>query len=168
MAWRGLLSCFAVDRPVLGAVMPRQSVPSHSRLPKLTEAFLACSIWTIDLAHLLRRFGMEVVFCTITLGANPAFSSEAFYAENMPEDEARVQQLFNVRHLPVTSCEYHRCQNYGCGDLWSYTMAGAQICCGGACGVYFVRILTSSCCYASSLLANILVHKMLLPSKRNE
>ncbi len=54
------------------------------------------SIWTIDLAHLLRRFGMEVVFCTITLGANPAFSSEAFYAENMPEDEARVQQLFNV------------------------------------------------------------------------
>ena len=60
-----------------------------------------CSIWTIDLAHLLRRFGMEVVFCTITLGANPAFSSEAFYAENMPEDEARVQQLFNVS----TCCE---------------------------------------------------------------
>lgn len=42
---------------------------------------------------------MEVVFCTITLGANPAFSSEAFYAENMPEDEARVQQLFNVSSL---------------------------------------------------------------------
>ncbi len=68
--------------------------------PGLSHLFFhlpVCSIWTIDLAHLLRRFGMEVVFCTITLGANPAFSSEAFYAENMPEDEARVQQLFNVR-----------------------------------------------------------------------
>jgi Guanylylate cyclase len=46
---------------------------------------------------------MEVVFCTITLGANPAFSSEAFYAENMPEDEARVQQLFNVREHELDS-----------------------------------------------------------------
>ena len=69
---------------------------------------LLCSIWTIDLAHLLRRFGMEVVFCTITLGANPAFSSEAFYAENMPEDEARVQQLFNVS-MPSTLIHLLRC-----------------------------------------------------------
>jgi Guanylylate cyclase len=72
----------------------------HGRAASRSDAaglLLLRSIWTIDLAHLLRRFGMEVVFCTITLGANPAFSSEAFYAENMPEDEARVQRLFNVR-----------------------------------------------------------------------
>jgi hypothetical protein len=35
------------------------------------------SIWTVDLAHLLRRFGVDVTFCTITLGANPDFASEA-------------------------------------------------------------------------------------------
>jgi hypothetical protein len=34
------------------------------------------SIWTVDLAHLLRRFGVDVTFCTITLGANPEFASE--------------------------------------------------------------------------------------------
>jgi hypothetical protein len=34
------------------------------------------SIWTVDLAHLLRRFGVDVTFCTITLGANPDFASE--------------------------------------------------------------------------------------------
>ncbi len=35
------------------------------------------SIWTVDLAHLLRRFGVDVTLCTITLGANPEFASEA-------------------------------------------------------------------------------------------
>ena len=35
------------------------------------------SIWTVDLAYLLRRFGAEVTFCTVTLGANPAFEHEA-------------------------------------------------------------------------------------------
>lgn len=56
---------------------------------------------------------MEVVFCTITLGANPAFSSEAFYAENMPEDEARVQQLFNVR-----SCTFDAGMRHGILIAW--------------------------------------------------
>lgn len=52
------------------------------------------SIWTIDLAHLLRRFGADVAMTTTVVGANPAFSSEAFYAANLPEDERRVHQLF--------------------------------------------------------------------------
>jgi len=56
-----------------------------------------CSIWTIDLAHLLRRFGMSVVFTTITVGTNPEYADELFYAENMHADEHRVQQLFLVR-----------------------------------------------------------------------
>lgn len=59
-----------------------------------------CSIWTIDLAHLLRRFGADVAMTTTVVGANPEFSSEAFYAENLPEDERRVHQLFLVRLKP--------------------------------------------------------------------
>ena len=35
------------------------------------------SIWTVDLAFLLRQFGADVTFCTVTLGANPAFVREA-------------------------------------------------------------------------------------------
>ena len=71
------------------------------------------SIWTVDLAHLLRRFGVDVTFCTITLGANPDFASEArarsayarpkavhshasqsFYVDTMEEDGRRVERLF--------------------------------------------------------------------------
>ncbi|KAK3246418.1 hypothetical protein CYMTET_44044 [Cymbomonas tetramitiformis] len=52
------------------------------------------SIWTVDLAHLLRKFGVEVHFTTITVGANPDFASESFYRENMEEDGLRVERLF--------------------------------------------------------------------------
>ncbi|GLC36565.1 hypothetical protein PLESTM_000460800 [Pleodorina starrii] len=52
------------------------------------------SIWTVDLAHLLRRFGLAVSFFTVTLGPNPAYANESFYMENMEDDERRVSQLF--------------------------------------------------------------------------
>lgn len=52
------------------------------------------SIWTVDLAYLLRRFGADVTFYTITLGANPEFASESFYRDNLNEDCARVERLF--------------------------------------------------------------------------
>ena len=52
------------------------------------------SIWTVDLAHLLRHFGVDVLFLTITIGANPDFAHESFYMENMEEDGRRVDRLF--------------------------------------------------------------------------
>ncbi|GFR50726.1 hypothetical protein Agub_g12983 [Astrephomene gubernaculifera] len=52
------------------------------------------SVWTVDLAHLLRRFGLRVAFHTITLGPNPAFANESFYMEHMEDDERRVSRLF--------------------------------------------------------------------------
>ena len=44
------------------------------------------SIWTVDLAHLLRRFGADVTFATVTIGANPAYASESFYSDTLRED----------------------------------------------------------------------------------
>lgn len=55
-----------------------------------------CSIWTVDLAHLLRRFGLEVTFVTTMIGANPDYAEETFYADTMQEDNRRVEQLFKV------------------------------------------------------------------------
>ena len=52
-------------------------------------------MWTVDLAHLLRRFGLQVCFTTLTLGTNPGFAEESFYGK-MHVDEIRVQQLFQV------------------------------------------------------------------------
>lgn len=42
----------------------------------LRELCPLTSIWTIDLAYLFRKFGAEVTFCTVTLGANPEFETE--------------------------------------------------------------------------------------------
>ena len=53
-----------------------------------------CSIWTVDLAHLLKSFGLDVCFFTITLGPNPAYANERFYMAHMREDEVRVARLF--------------------------------------------------------------------------
>ncbi len=41
------------------------------------------SVWTIDLAHLLRRFGLHVALYTVTPGPNPAYADESFYLENL-------------------------------------------------------------------------------------
>ena len=54
-------------------------------------------MWTIDLAHLLRRFGLAVEFTTVTLGANPAYARERFYREHLRRDCARVERLFQAR-----------------------------------------------------------------------
>ena len=53
------------------------------------------SIWTVDLAHLLRVFGLRILFTTLTLGTNPGFSTESFYGQ-MEQDELRVKRLFLV------------------------------------------------------------------------
>lgn len=53
-------------------------------------------MWTVDLAHLLRKFCLDVTFTTLTLGANPQFCNESFYMEHLQEDAQRVEQLFQV------------------------------------------------------------------------
>lgn len=56
----------------------------------------ATSIWTIDLAHLLRTCGASVTFCTLTLGARLDCRAERYYADTTPEDVSRVDRLFQV------------------------------------------------------------------------
>lgn len=41
--------------------------------------FVCYSIWTVDLAHLLRHFAVDVAFLTVTVGANPNYAGESFY-----------------------------------------------------------------------------------------
>ncbi|KAG0582423.1 hypothetical protein M758_3G057800 [Ceratodon purpureus] len=63
-------------------------------LKYLSQLCQTTSIWTVDLAHLLRHFNVEVAFLTVTIGANPNFAIETFYKENMEEDGERVNMLF--------------------------------------------------------------------------
>jgi hypothetical protein len=75
------------------------------------------SVWTIDLAHLLRSFeGLDVVFYTVTVGVNAAFQEERFYKASIAEDEKRVEALFRrasesgilVRRMSVSSRDLKR------------------------------------------------------------
>ena len=61
---------------------------------KLRSICPTTSIWTIDLAHLLSRFGLDVCYLTTTLGPNPAYANEGFYMPHMQTDEGRVEELF--------------------------------------------------------------------------
>lgn len=52
------------------------------------------SIWTVDLAYLLQKYCVSFSYFTVTLGANPNFSGEEFYKEQLPRDLVRVDTLF--------------------------------------------------------------------------
>lgn len=71
-----------------------------------------CSIWTVDLAYLLRRSGLSVELTTITLGANPEYASEGFYKEHMEEDGSRVERLFRVSECDSDLLEVHRNKSF--------------------------------------------------------
>ena len=66
-------------------------------LPGLRAAVGTRSIWTIDLAHLLASCGCPPTLLTVTLGANPSYATERFYAAEMEADAVRVAGLFQVR-----------------------------------------------------------------------
>ena len=74
-----LAACFLVRDCGLACVLMVLRALGATQCDLLTMRLLCqtTSVWTIDLAHLLRRFGVEVTFCTVTLGANPDFVHEA-------------------------------------------------------------------------------------------
>ncbi|KAI5059493.1 hypothetical protein GOP47_0025812 [Adiantum capillus-veneris] len=85
-SWDCGLACVLMVLKTLG-------IEGHD-LKSLEELCSTSSIWTVDLAHLLRLFDVEVAFLTVTIGANPSFAVETFYKENMEEDGERVNKLF--------------------------------------------------------------------------
>jgi hypothetical protein len=63
-------------------------------LDGLAEVCCTNSIWTVDLAHLLQKFSVRFSYYTITFGANPSYSVETFYKDQLPTDLVRVDKLF--------------------------------------------------------------------------
>lgn len=53
------------------------------------------SIWTIDLAVLMRKYNINHCLCTVTLGVDKGYSKQAFYSRKFSYDEERVSKLFN-------------------------------------------------------------------------
>lgn len=67
---------------------------NHYDLQDLEEMCRTTSIWTVDLAYLLQKLSISFSYFTVTLGANPDFSVENFYKEQLANDIVRVDMLF--------------------------------------------------------------------------
>ncbi|XP_050315979.1 protein GUCD1 isoform X3 [Anthonomus grandis grandis] len=52
------------------------------------------STWTIDLCYLLRRYNVEHVFYTITIGVHEGYRGNSFYHHILNKDESRVNLKF--------------------------------------------------------------------------
>ncbi|KAI5670573.1 hypothetical protein M9H77_10937 [Catharanthus roseus] len=67
---------------------------SSCDIKDLEELCCTTSIWTVDLAYLLQKFSVQFSYLTVTLGANPNFSVETYYKDQLPNDLVRVNMLF--------------------------------------------------------------------------
>ncbi|OWM87457.1 hypothetical protein CDL15_Pgr022568 [Punica granatum] len=66
----------------------------NCNIETLAELCSTKSIWTVDLAYLLKKFSVNFSYYTITVGANPNYSDETFYKEQLSTDVVRVEKLF--------------------------------------------------------------------------
>ncbi|GIY37551.1 protein GUCD1 [Caerostris extrusa] len=57
------------------------------------------STWTIDLAYLLRKFGIRHLYVTVTIGVNPGYSEEDFYQRVLKKDAQRISDRFSTADL---------------------------------------------------------------------
>ncbi|KAG8651405.1 guanylyl cyclase 1 isoform X4 [Manihot esculenta] len=67
---------------------------NNCSIQALAELCCTTSIWTVDLAYLLQKFSVQFSYFTVTIGANPNYSAETFYKEQLPTDLVRVDMLF--------------------------------------------------------------------------
>ncbi|KAI8368193.1 Guanylyl cyclase [Radiomyces spectabilis] len=61
------------------------------------------SIWTIDLAFLLRNYVQDFTYYTSYLGSRKEYQDAKFYQDDFDEDEKRVNKLFAI----AKSCSVH-------------------------------------------------------------
>lgn len=52
------------------------------------------SVWSIDIAYLLRYFRLSSTFFTVIRGVRPEYRKQEFYRKQISEDTRRVNQLF--------------------------------------------------------------------------
>ncbi|KAI8078155.1 Guanylyl cyclase [Gilbertella persicaria] len=61
------------------------------------------SVWTIDLAFLLRNYVQDFTYYTSYLGSRKEYQDQKFYQDSFNEDEKRVNKLFAI----AKSCSVH-------------------------------------------------------------
>ncbi|XP_073144327.1 guanylyl cyclase 1 isoform X2 [Henckelia pumila] len=90
----------------------------------LEDLCCTTSIWTVDLAYLLQKFSVIFTYCTVTLEANPDFSVETFYKEQLPNDLVRVNMLFReAREAGI----FVECRSVSASEISEYISSGKYV-----------------------------------------
>eukprot|EP00466_Bigelowiella_natans_P004655 jgi/Bigna1/88012/estExt_fgenesh1_pg.C_270048 len=93
----GLACALMVLRALQYSMSSIQGGSGRRALPSMKELRERCetqSIWTIDLAHLLRHYGVGVRMRTVFPGVDPSHQHSQFYKDVISQDQKRVTQLF--------------------------------------------------------------------------
>ncbi|RUO95769.1 Guanylylate cyclase-domain-containing protein, partial [Jimgerdemannia flammicorona] len=81
------------------------------------------SIWSVDLAFLLRNYVEDFTYYTSFLGSRTEYKRDKFYQDSWSEDQKRVNKLFAI----AKSCNVHIVRMYvsRMGGMWEWEVAGA-------------------------------------------
>lgn len=89
LSWDCGVSCVAM---VLGPDQRNYLLLNRDQIGR-EEGYLQ-STWTIDLCYLLRRFGVDHVYATVTIGVNPKYKAECYYKNSLHRDYQRIEDRF--------------------------------------------------------------------------
>ncbi|KAL8462882.1 hypothetical protein ACS0TY_032955 [Phlomoides rotata] len=93
-------------------------------IQELVELCSTTSVWTVDLAYLLQKFSVSFTYCTVTLGANPDFSVETFYKDQLPTDLVRVNLLFQEAREAGIHIE---CRSISMKEISNFILTGKYV-----------------------------------------
>lgn len=87
--------------------------PAECSLRTLRKHVPATSTWTVDLAYVMRAYGVNFRYCTMTVGVDPSYKNKNFYRQTLDEDAVRVTDLFSkaeqhqlvIEHRKVSASE---------------------------------------------------------------
>ena len=127
--WDCGLACVQMVLSTLGDTRPSQ--------PMLAERLEGNSVWTVDLAYLLRDWGVEVEYLTTAASTITAadYKHDAFYAPSILADAHRVNRLLcaaRAEGVPVA----HR--SLSAAELWNLMSEGE---------VLIIALVDHSACY---------------------
>ncbi|KAK3084595.1 hypothetical protein FSP39_016032 [Pinctada imbricata] len=120
------------------------------------------SIWTIDLAYLMRKHGIQVELATITVGVDKSYAKKSFYQDTFNKDEKRIENLFaeaSSSNITVTNRSVkieEIIQHISQGNLvislvdWSYLHC---VWCDGLVSIFISLIHIKTCAIYSDILA---------------
>lgn len=89
LSWDCGISCVAM---LLASRERREYFANREQISR--EEGFGTSTWTIDLCYLLKRFGVNHVYTTVTLGVNPKYKNELYYRFSLNRDHQRVETRF--------------------------------------------------------------------------